>query len=109
MEYPYSFLRSGDYVVDDILRPIPVETVQASPGTFPFNIVQHMWIQEGDNDGDEWKALGLLDNGNYFFYTAACDYTGFDCQGWMRLWVSSSLETLKEHAMTAEERIACAE
>lgn len=103
IEYPYSFIPEL-YNVQDILRTIPTEDTQADAGTFPSNIQKHYWIVEGENDGDEWKSLGKLKNGNYFFFTAACDYTGFDCQGWMRLWVSKSFQTILDHAMSKEDR-----
>lgn len=35
---------------------------------------------EGYNDGDSWLAVGTLTNGLFFFLTAWCDYTGWDCQ-----------------------------
>jgi len=105
MEYPYSFIGSY-YEVSEILRPIPVDIEQADAGTFPSNIREHLWIEEGENDGRPWKALGRLENGNYFFYTASCDYTGFDCQGMMRLWVSHTFDNILFHAMTEEERSA---
>lgn len=104
MDYPFSFLRSGDYLVSEILRPIPIEQEQADPGDFPNNIVEYLWVREGENDEEEWKAYGVLSNGNYFFYKASCDYTGFDCQGWMHLWVSSSTNHILDYAMTPDDR-----
>lgn len=35
---------------------------------------------EGENDGDSWLAVGTLKNGLFFFLSAWCDYTGWDCQ-----------------------------
>lgn len=99
MEYPYSSVGTDNYSLKEIYRPIVVETSQASAGNFPKSIKEHFWIRPGENDGDSWYSCGQLTNGNYFFYSASCDYTGFDCQGGMNLWVSSSWETLVHHGM----------
>lgn len=103
MEYPYAFTNElNAYGVKDILRPIPVETGQADAGDFPKNIHEHFWISEGERDGRPWHSIGLLKNGNYFYYTASCDYTGFDCQGEMRLYVSASYANIIKHALSDE-------
>ncbi len=102
MAYPYGCI--GDewmgYRLEDIRRSIPVEGEQADAGDFPKNIQEHFWIRPGENDGDSWMACGVLTNGNYFFYTGGCDYTGFDCQGGMSLWVSNSWQSIVDHAMS---------
>lgn len=104
MRYPYSYIGQDDYgcnyALEDILRHIPVVTEQADAGDFPNNITEHFWIRPGENDGDYWMSCGVLTNGNYFFYTGGCDFTGFDCQGGMSLWVASSWEIIVDHAMT---------
>lgn len=104
MRYPYSYIGRDDYgceyALEDILRPIMVETEMADAGDFPKNIGEHYWIRPGRNDGDSWMSCGVLTNGNYFFYTGGCDYTGFDCQGGMSLWVSSSWQSIVDHAMS---------
>lgn len=106
MEYPYSYVTplgpSFDYYpLEEILKPILVETPEekADASGFPQSIQEHFWIRPGENDGDEWIACGQLKNGAYFHYQASCDYTGFDCQGGMRLWVSKSWKNILEHAM----------
>lgn len=104
MRYPYSYVGQDeygcDYALDDILRHIPVVTEQADAGDFPSNITEHFWIRPGRNEGDSWISCGVLSNGNYFFYTGGCDYTGFDCQGGMSLWVASSWQIIVDHAMS---------
>jgi hypothetical protein len=32
---------------------------------------------EGDNDGPDWVAFGLLKDGRWFCVSAGCDYTGW--------------------------------
>ena len=43
-------------------------------------------------------------NGKYAFYTAWCDYTGFDCQGGMKLYISSNINVLIKMAMDEKQR-----
>ena len=108
MEYPFSCIGEEDtwsYSKKDIRRPILLETEEelADSGNFPNNISYLYWVREGENDGDEWIALGDLENGAFFFYTGSCDYTGFDCQGGMNLWVSKKFENIIDHAMSEAE------
>lgn len=43
--------------------------------------IQELYLVEyGENDGAEWRAIGLLIDGRYFRATGGCDYTGWDCQ-----------------------------
>jgi len=35
---------------------------------------------EGENDGDDWIIFGRLKSGNWFYLSAGCDYTGWDCR-----------------------------
>ncbi len=100
MGYPYRFIGPEDgYTLESIRRGILVEKEESAAGDFPHTIREHFWIRGGEHDGDSWISCGELDNGNYFFYTASCDYTGFDCQGGMNLWVSSSWKNIIDHAM----------
>lgn len=104
LDYPYGYIDQGEYgdnyALQDIRRPIMTEATQAEVGPFPTNIEEHFWIRPGHNDGDSWMACGRLTNGNYFFFTGGCDYTGFDCQGSMSLWVSSSWQNIVEQGMS---------
>lgn len=104
MSYPYGYIKDSSfsyYSVNEILKPILVETrkEKADAGDFPHNIQEHFWIRPGENDGDSWISCGILDNGAYFYYTGGCDYTGFDCQGGMTLYVSKKWENIINHAM----------
>lgn len=101
MEYPYSCIGGeySNYQVDSILVNICVETEVPEPGDFPNNIQEHFWIRAGENDGDDWISCGKLTNGSYFLYCGGCDYTGFDCQGGMKLWVNKSWQRIIDHAM----------
>ncbi len=100
MEYPYSYIRNGDYdVTPDDIPGEPQEDV----GDFPNNIEYYYWIHGGANDEEPWKTLCRLTNGVYVFYKGECDYTGFDCQGSMELYASKTPATLINMAMTIRD------
>ena len=76
-------------------------------GDFPKNIAEYYWIHEGKRDEETWHLLCRLKNGCYAYYRASCDYTGFDCQGMMQLFVSRSAQRIFEEAMSASARHYC--
>lgn len=92
------------YALSAILSSILVEddADQADAGDFPNNIQEFFWVRCGENDGDDWICCGILTNGAYFLYKGGCDYTGFDCQGGMELWVSKRWQNIVDHAMDEE-------
>jgi len=110
-EYPFSFIEDNavGYYLKDILVPLPTEgmkTVFEDPGNFPHNIQVYLFGRKRENDVSDWDLLCLLDNGNYAYYTAGCDYTGFDCRGEMKLYVAKTLGKLVDMAMPQEVRDA---
>jgi hypothetical protein len=112
LNYPFSFIgRSEDknalYVAKDFIRPIPTDKTQSDPGNFPNNITEYYWIREGENDGDSWELMCKLDNDCYVFYSASCDYTGFDCQGGMKAYISKDKNAIFYMGMNEEERKRC--
>lgn len=52
---------------------------------------------EGENDGPNWLALGELWDGRWFFLSAGCDYTGWDCQAGGVVTVALSYDGLDVH------------
>ena len=106
-EYPFGSIIDihGYYRKCDIFTPIIGEKEKLSDaGNFPHNIRKYIWGEEGDNDFIEWILLCKLTNGKYAFYTAWCDYTGFDCQGGMKLYIASSINVLVKMAMNEIQR-----
>ena len=73
-------------------------------GNFPDNIKTYIWGREGENDEQSWLLLCQLDNGYYAYLEAWCDYTGFDCQGGMKLYCSKEPHILVEMAMDDTSR-----
>jgi hypothetical protein len=100
LEYPYSFLRNGEY--DCTVNPIPGQP-EEDVGAFPDNVAHYYWIHPGENDEEPWLTLCRLTNDVYVFYMGECDYTGFDCQGHMKLYASKDPNILLKYAMTSEE------
>lgn len=109
LQYPLSFIsRDGEndsyhdpYYVKDFCKGL-LEEEPFEIGDFPNNIVEYYWIHEGKNDEEAWQLFCKIKlpaevNGNneaYAYYTASCDYTGFDCQGGMQMSVSMSAKNL---------------
>jgi len=71
---------------------------------FPENIEEYIWGEEGENDNADWNLLAKLTNGKFILFTAWCDYTGFDCQSGIKLYVASNIEILFNKAMTTGQR-----
>lgn len=108
MEYPFSYINceyQEGYSLEDIRRDIVVEPAEerAEAGDFPNNIQELFWARIGERDERPWWCCGQLTNGAYFFYIGSCDYTGFDCQGGMSLWISKSWNNIVDHAMEQEQ------
>lgn len=114
LEYPFSFICGSNdangwcnvYKINDFAEGLVGEE-KCDAGKFPDNIAEYYWVFEGHNDEEAWKLLCKLDNGNYALYLAWCDYTGFDCQGGMKLIVSKSLDKLFYDGMTEQQRYQC--
>ncbi len=102
LAYPFSYI--PEYDITSFCRTVLGEEQELDPGNFPHNIAEYYWIQEGENDGDDWICLCKLDNGYYVYYSANCDYTGFDCQGGMEMYVASTRDRLFYHGLTEEQR-----
>ena len=113
LKYPFSYIAGSedkgwcaDYDTDDFSEGLLGEE-KCDAGKFPDNIVEFYWLHEGHNDEDAWQLLCKLDNGNFAFYCAWCDYTGFDCQGGMKLIVSKDLKRLFYDGLTQIQRYQC--
>jgi hypothetical protein len=94
----------NDYRVKTIVRPIPgVEALEA--GDFPNNIREYYWINDGKNDEHPWYVLGRLANDAYFYFVASCNFSGFECEGQMTLYLANDLQTLYDNGMEAAARL----
>jgi hypothetical protein len=106
--YPFSHINNEwdeKYNVSNIFRPlIGKKETAADCGNFPANIRYFHWYKEGKNDWKPWLLLCQLEDGKYAYFTANCDYTGFDCQGGMDLYISESKDILIQMAMNETHR-----
>ena len=100
LKYPFSFIEDGSYDLEHMVKSFADDEELPNPGDFPNNIAETYWIHEGENDGEAWKCLCKLTNDFYAYYEASCDYTGFDCQGGMRLHLTKDARKLYEYLNT---------
>lgn len=97
IQFPFLFLRSElGYSVESILR-----TPGVNIDTFPRNIKEYFWISSGLPGQKHWIALGQLENGTYFLYTAYMIMLSktFVNNGHMNLWISVRFSDLIQFAM----------
>lgn len=52
----------------------------AQDGFTVDDIRQVLAVWEGENDGDDWRWIFILNDGRFVFLQGGCDYTGWDCQ-----------------------------
>lgn len=101
---PFNFLNNkeneyDDYYYENICltmfdKDMKSEKIDLSETVIPRDIIDVYWYMEGKNDESPWYFIGSIKCKNkkkYIYYTAWCDYTGFDCQGGMKMYVSKSL------------------
>lgn len=95
----------GKYNSADVRPAPPASSVPLTP--FGRKDVASLFaIREGDHDGPNWLAYGRLKDNRYFFLSAGCDYTGWDCQSGDCVFVSEAKDDLIRFGMDAEERAA---
>lgn len=71
------------------------------------DVVEIAHYADGDNDGPAWVMVGRLEDGRYFYLSAWCDYTGWDCVAGGDSATGESLEDVLRFATDDErERMA---
>jgi hypothetical protein len=95
-KYGYSF--------QSILRQIhgsPEYHIGEYPHIFPHNISEYFWISRGEPGEKLWIALGQLNCGLYFLYTAFMNTPSntFINNGHMDLWISARYSDIVNFAM----------
>jgi hypothetical protein len=122
LAYPFSYIGlesdaatggwgvyDNEYDVDKFTDGL-IDEEEFDAGDFPNNIVEYYWIHKGKNDEDAWHLfckIAAPDGEAYAYYTASCDYTGFDCQGGMKLIVSKSAQSLFYGGLVDRTRKLC--
>ena len=108
-DYPFSFINNGfnNYNLEDFTmtmfdKNFKSEKIDLQNIKFPQDIIQVYWYDEGINDEKPWQFIGILKYKNYHlfvYYIGECDYTGFDCQGGMKMYISKSLTKILQNAI----------
>lgn len=78
--FEYAGEQTGqNYHSADVRPAFPSSPVSLAP--FCRNDVKEIIaIDAGENDIADWICFGKLSDGRYFFLSAGCNYTGWDCQ-----------------------------
>jgi hypothetical protein len=106
LEYPLYYVQHSLKFCPNMIRKIIlIESVyqRARHNNFPDNVREYFWINNGQNDGISWLCIGQLNTGAYFFYSAYCNTDGFDGNGDMSLYVSTSFKNIIEYGMDDDE------
>lgn len=84
----------------------PVPGAQCKPLGFTREDVAIILAMEaGENDGANWVCAGQLRDGRWFFLSAGCDYTGWDCRSGGNATVADTKEDLIRLGMGREDRL----
>lgn len=103
---PLAYVQSQfGYSVQSIQRNLHCESMlYINDSIFPATIVSYSWIHSDMKKG-VWKALGRLENGTWFYYTANLNgrnsFLEKGCT--MNLWVTMQYKNLIQFAMTQTE------
>jgi hypothetical protein len=108
--YPFSFINYkwlDKYQLKNIItvmfnNKLKAEKLEINNINFPKDIVEVYWYKKGINDEEAWQFIGKIkyqDTYRYIYYIGECDYTGFDCQGSMKLYISKSLKRILNNAV----------
>jgi hypothetical protein len=110
--YPFSSCclveetEEGDCPIE--IRHIP-HRISRPIGSFSKNIKRWIWSRPGEKDEESWvcivelKPEPVYEGVRYVYFTAWCDFTGFDCQGGSHAICTSNVEDLIEFALTESE------
>lgn len=106
---PFEFINdeSYEYTIDNISMTMFDENMQ--PEKIDLKNIHTVYMyQKGIHDKKPWYFLGMLKNRHekyYIYYEADCDYTGFDCQGSMKLYISKYFDRIVRLALPDEIRV----
>lgn len=95
--------KEGEHNSADVRPALPTSKVSLAPFG-RVDVAKVFAMREGENDERDWLCYGRLKDGRYFFLTAGCDYTGWDCQSGGCAFVSDNKKELLQFGMTAEQR-----
>lgn len=98
----YSWVEA--FIYGSSIRTNPaIEGVSLSPISID-DVTEVIAMQEGENDGPSWIMAGRVKDGRYFFLSAGCDYTGWDCQASGDVMFAASREDLIRFCIPNDDR-----
>jgi len=114
-EYPFSFMNvnyDDRYSLENISmtmfgNDMKAEKIDLNHVIFPGNIKKIYFYKEGKNDISPWYFIGEIsyeEKSLYIYYEGLCDYTGFDCQGSMKLYISEHYDRIIDRALPENVR-----
>ena len=68
-------------------------------GITPVDVAAILAVWEGENDGDDWRWIVQLTDGQFAFIQGWCDYTGWDCQSNARAFRADSVDQAIDAAL----------
>lgn len=68
------------------------------------DVAKIIGTREGENDGRPWLIVGRTTDGRFFFISAWCDYTGWDCRSNGESRVAATWAALCLWGLTETER-----
>jgi len=91
-------------VSKDTTEVPPGSDVNTSPAS-RSDVKEIIAAVNGENDGEEWIGVFLLNDGRYLIAQGGCDYTGWDCQAGNSMTVAKNMEDVLQYGLTDEEKI----
>lgn len=78
----------------------PMVDMDCSSPILTEDVAMIIACREGENDEMNWELLGQLKDERFFYLSAGCDYTGWDCQAGGAISVGYSLKAVMQYGMT---------
>ena len=113
-EYPFGFINYDkcykEFNIENFTltlfdNKLKSERIDLTKINFPKDIKKVYWYDKGINDKKPWQVICKLRSNRhtfYVYYLAGCDYTGFDCQGYMKMYISKSFKKLLNLAIPSK-------
>ncbi len=93
----------GDDGSADIREAPPGSDVSLQPFSRE-DVIKIIGISKGENDELNWLCAGKLKDGRWFFLSAGCDSTGWDCQAGGQAIVTKTKKELLRYGISKEEK-----
>ena len=103
----YAFEYAGEpgssYGSPDIREALPGSGADLSPFGRE-DVTKIIGRSNGENDEADWLCAGKLKDGRWFFLSAGCDYTGWDCRAGGTAVMAKTKKELLKYGISKEEK-----